>query len=428
MSAGPRRKPPPPALPLTYFCFAYVALPFALFVALLAPGSIAGFFFHARMFAVVHSVTLGWITPSIFGALYIVAPLALRVDLPVRRLDWFVCVGLIVGALGVVGHFWIATYEGMVWSGGVLFVAFLAMAWRVGRALLESPAPAAVRAHIACAFLNVILAGLLGTLLALNRVRTVLPGDHIADVFGHAHLAAVGWAALTVFGVGYRLLPMFLPAKPPEGRRLWVALVLLEAGVLGIALSFVFGHEYVKWFAVVTALGILAFAVNMAGILRHRVPAPPKLRKPDIGMLQTGFALLCLLFATGVGLFLAFTEEWRIDWIMVYGVVGLLGFLGQIVLGVGMRLLPMYSWVASWAAGEYKKLPTPQWEMTSRPLQWATLVGRLAGIPLLAYGLAQGLHDLIRAGAGTLLLGTLAAGVNTVRILRHAVKGPPPDA
>ena len=31
-------------------------------------------------------------------------------------------------------------------------------------------------------------------------------------------------------------------------------------------------------------------------------------------------------------------------------------------------------------------------------------------------------------GAGLLLLGTFAAGVNTVRILRHAVKGPPEPA
>jgi hypothetical protein len=428
MSAGPRRKPPPPALPLTYFGFAYVALPFALCVALFAPASIAGFFFHARMFAVVHSVTLGWITPSIFGAIYLVAPLALRVELPVTKPDWWVCIGVIVGAVGVIGHFWIGTYEGMVWSGGILFAAFAGMAWRVLRALRESPAPLAVRAHVAVAFVNVMLAGLLGALLALNRVHTVLPGDHIADVFGHAHLAAVGWAALTIFGLGYRLLPMFLPAKPPAGKRLWAALILLETGVLGIALSFLFDHGLVRWCGVVTSLGIAAFLFNMASILRRRVPAPPKLHRPDIGMLQTGFSLLCLLFATGVGLFLAFTEEWRIEWIMVYGVVGLLGFLGQMVLGVGMRLLPMYSWVAAWAAGGYQQLPTSQYEMGSRLLQWATLASWVAGIPLLSYGLASGRHEAIRAGAALLLLGTLAAGVNTVRILRHAVKPPAPDA
>ena len=42
----------------------------------LNPRGVSGFFYHSRMLAIVHLVTLGWITNSIFGSLYIVGPIA----------------------------------------------------------------------------------------------------------------------------------------------------------------------------------------------------------------------------------------------------------------------------------------------------------------------------------------------------------------
>ena len=47
-----------------------LALAFAA-IALDARG-VAGFFYHSRMLARVHLVTLGWLTASILGSLYMV--------------------------------------------------------------------------------------------------------------------------------------------------------------------------------------------------------------------------------------------------------------------------------------------------------------------------------------------------------------------
>ena len=41
------------------------------------------------MIGVVHLVTLGWISGSILGALFIVGPLELRMPMPVGRLDYW---------------------------------------------------------------------------------------------------------------------------------------------------------------------------------------------------------------------------------------------------------------------------------------------------------------------------------------------------
>ena len=91
----------------------------AAFAALaFEPARFAGFFYHPRMIAVVHLVTLGWISASILGALYMIAPMALRARLPAGRLDFAAWWVYAIGVLGMVSHFWLDSPKGMVWSAG----------------------------------------------------------------------------------------------------------------------------------------------------------------------------------------------------------------------------------------------------------------------------------------------------------------------
>jgi hypothetical protein len=417
---GQRENVPPRALPVVYFLVGHLALAFALIVPALDPRSVSGFFFSPRMFAVVHLVTLGWITTSIFGALYIVAPLALRMPMKTNWLDWTVCVLTIGGAAGVIAHFWISGYSGVAWSGKVLLVAFCMMAWRVLGALKRGRSPRAVKAHIGLGIVNLILAATLGTLLALNRQKTILPGNHITNVFAHAHGAIVGWATVIVFGVGYRLLPMFLPAGQPKSRWIWGSALLLEVGVSGLFVGFMFHHPLVRPFAVVTAAGVGVFLLFVVAMIRDPKPGAKKLIRPDLGMLHAMQALFYLLLATIIGLALVFSSHWHVEWGKVYGVFVLLGFLGQIIIGIGMRLMPMFSFLGSWSGADFKVLPKNPHQMPVRPLQYLTLAFWTVGVPVFAYGLGWDAFGWLVAGAWTLLAGTVCAGVNTVRVLSFA--------
>lgn len=80
-------KSPARLVPLLYLGTAHIALALACLLAALWPRAVAGFFYHSWMVALVHMVTIGWITFSILGAIYIVGPLALRMEMPVRRMD-----------------------------------------------------------------------------------------------------------------------------------------------------------------------------------------------------------------------------------------------------------------------------------------------------------------------------------------------------
>ena len=44
---------------------------------------------------------------SIVGAFYLVAPLALRLDMPERRADYAAYALAVIGLIGMAGHFWI---------------------------------------------------------------------------------------------------------------------------------------------------------------------------------------------------------------------------------------------------------------------------------------------------------------------------------
>ena len=397
-----RRSAPPRRLPIVYLAIGHAALLFALFVAALVPASIDTFFYHPRMFAVVHLVTLGWITHSILGATYLAAPMALRAELPAGKLDGWACAFVSIGASGVVAHFWLEGYSGVAYSGGMLLLAFGYLA---------------IRALVGTAYLNLLATALYGTLLSINKNHPFLPGDHLDNVYAHAHLGLVGWGLLMFFGVGLRMLPMYLPAKPPPDKSAWALLLLVEGGLIALGACWIVAPDSARWAALVVALGVAWFARLVIGMLRNRLPAPPALRRPDIGMLQVLAALGYLALATGTGLYLVFAERLDLGAVMAYGTFVLLGFFGQLILGIEMRLLPMYAWISSWTASGYEKLPVSPHERPVRPLQAVCLVAWTIGVPCMAYGLWHAEHRVVSAAAWTLIAGTLAATANTVRVL-----------
>jgi hypothetical protein len=426
--ASPSERLPPRTLPVVYVAAAHVALAAAFLAIGLEPSRFMGFYYHPKMLAVVHLVTLGWITGTTLGLSYVAGPLALRMTVRAGWLDGVACALFLLGAGGVVAHFWLDAYVGVAWAGMLILPALVVVAARMGKGLRGGGAPLPVRLHVACAYANLLLAALLAVHLALGKSGE----DHsvpLHHVHAHAHLAAAGWATMMVMGVGYRLLAMLFPAAPPGDRICWTTLVLFEVGILGLAEALV--AKWPPWpFALLVAA---ALAVFLGAVVRmrflHPRPPPAKLRRPDYGVLHVAFALLCLAAAAGIGLLLAFSEEMRPDAIKTYGTLGLLGFLSQMIVGVEMRLLPMFAFTEALARGGFKALPTSPHDMPSRRLQAVSLVAWLLGVPLLAWGLSGEVGDPsgeggVQGAAWTLLAGTVAAGASSARVLRLAYRAP----
>ena len=413
---------PPRLLPILYYGAAHVALAPPFGAVALDPRGVSGFFYHARILGIVHLVTLGWITCSILGSLYLVGPIALRVSIPATWADYTAFVLVLTGIVGMVAHFWIEDYGGMAWSAATVGAGILAAGVHVVRCLGRATLPRAVSAHIVLAFVNIGGAATLGVLIGFDKLYHFLPGFVLANVVAHAHLAAIGWASMMVVGVAYRLLPMVLPAEMPKGPRLWTSAVLLQTGVSGLFVTLLLRRPFAWIFALTVVAGFAAFLWQVAWMLRRPRPRPPGLRTPDPAVWHAAASFASLAIASVLGLWLTLAEPSAstLRVAMAYGAFGLVGFLAQMVVGMQGRLLPLFAWYWAYANTGYKgPVPSPH-EMPWRGGQELVFVLWLFGVPALAGGLAFDAVPFVSAAAWCLLAATLVDSVNAIRILRHA--------
>ena len=428
---------PPPAqaflparrAPLLYFAFAHACLFAAMALLAARPSELGGFYYHPRLIAVVHLVTLGFITSSILGALYLVCPLALRLPLPEGRADTVMAVAWMVGVIGVASHFWIELYSGMAWAGAT---ALLTPAWlgsRVLSGLPRAPVPLEARLPIGLAIVNLYLAGGLGVLLGINKYHPFLAVAQMDGVHAHLHLAAVGFATLMVVGAGYRMLPMAIPAAMPRGRIAFASTIAIEAGTLGLAAALLWARAWVPPFAFLVLAGLGLFLSRVVYMLRNRRPPPAERPRPDWALFHAMQALTYLVLTGGIGAGLAVLtpSDATLRLAMAYGACGLLGFLCQIVVGIEARLWPLSAWLHGFAAGGYRELPPSLHTAIPRAAAAAALALWTLGVPCLASGMALDRFGWTRTGAASLGLAVALAAASGARAIRRLGRraGPP---
>lgn len=410
---------PAPTLPLVYFAGSHLSLAVAAGAVALSPDLPGAFHYHPRSIALIHLVTLGWISGSILGAFYIVAPLALGMPFRAGRIDALACVLFWMSAAGMIGGFWTGRYDLVA---AAAFGVLAPLAFVGARALAgfsRARIPGGVKLHVGLAFANVVAAGALGIWFAFNRVSAGLPWSPLALAVAHGHLAALGWATMMIFGVAYRLIPMFVPAAMPSSR-LGVSAVLLEAGTLGLTWSIATGRSTLVWLPAVFG-AFAAFFVQVRRIVQERRPRPVDLPPRDWSTWQTHTALLYVLVAAALGLWLALGGPDVLAW--AYGVAGLLGFVGQMIAGIAGRLLPMHAWYRAMAALDGAPPPVSAHRLIEPRLALAVFVLWSIALPMLIAGLSGAGPALIAAGGIALAAGTLANAWHGALIVVRAGRG-----
>ncbi len=367
------------------------------------------------MVALVHLVTIGWITFSILGAIYIVGPIALRMEMPARRRDVVAYAFGVIGLIGMVSHFWIEQYSGMTWSAATVAIGVMYLTTRVARGIWRANVQAAVKLHIVLACVNFWIAASMGVLIGWDKASHFLPGFVMNNVFAHAHLAALGWATMMVMGVGYRLLPMVLPSKMPAGRSLMASAVLLEIGVLGLFVTLLVRSSWTLLFGVSIVCGLAAFAGHVVWMVRHPAPKPPASPRTDFAVLHAASAGVSLAAAAAIGLTLlvAPASPRMLQAAAAYGVLGLVGFLAQMVIAMEARLLPMVAWYWAYADSGCQAPPAAPQTMRDRGLQLIVFTTWTTGVPTLAAGMFLESAGLVAAGAWALFAGVAIATLDS---------------
>ena len=130
-------------------------------------------------------------------------------------------------------------------------------------------------------------------------------------------------------------------------------------------------------------------------------------------------AMACLVAACGLGLYLSMSErsETTLALALAYGVLGLIGFLSQIIVGVLGRVLPLFAWLWGFSDRAYVESPPSLHRAPVRSLQGLVFALWTAGVPLLAVGLASDRTALLSSGAWMLLVAVVAGLANAAVVL-----------
>jgi hypothetical protein len=249
----------------------------------------------------------------------------------------------------------------------------------------------------------------------------------LANVFAHAHLAAIGWATMMVVGIAYRLLPMMLPAQAPSGPSMFASAILLEAGALTLFAGLILRAGWAAAGAAMAIAGLASAAAHVARMIRHRRRKPAGAPRVEFAVLHAAAAGVCLVIACALGLFLMLAppSENGLRVALAYGVVGLVGFLAQIIVGMQSRLLAMFTWYYAMVGTSFRGPVTPPHAMYDRRLQQLVFTAWTFAVPALAAGLALNAIPLLAAGAWTLCGAVLLSAVGHAQVIRRAGAGVP---
>lgn len=409
-------------LPMHFFISAVALFGLGVIAVPWVIGDLLDFFYHPRILATTHTFTLGWITSAIMGVMYRLVPAMTKRPLPFPRLARWQFGLYLFSATGLITHMLLGAWP-PTWMAAaviVLSVIFFAMnMWPcLGPAWHKSPAETGMCMSI----LFLLLAASLGTALALDKSLGFLPGNVISNLASHAHLAALGWVSLTICSVSYRMAPAFLLSELTVPRLAVWQLYSLATGVTGLGLSLLGWIPGARVWSAIVMLALLGYVGVLSTLIRNR-------RTPiDWTMRHAMAGIVCLLLSIGLGFSLLWIEPDSATGNRVagaYGVLGLLGWVTNLIIGMSFKLFPGFV-VGVRDRHGWPKLAISELSLLRyRPIVFCLLN---AGVLTLAGGLISAQVSVARLGAIILAIGGVIYVTAMARTLSYAYHSSTPPA
>jgi hypothetical protein len=408
---------PSPLLPGEHFAAAILFL-FLGSVGLvwIAPELAAGLYLSPHVAGVTHCFTLGWLSMTIFGALYQLLPVALGVPIRSERAGHASFLsfapGVALFASGVAFSSPPLRYAGIT----LISIGILCIVTNIALSLRRVVARDVIWAAIAIglAFLSATL--VLGALLAEN-LRAGFLGDWRVRVLAtHLHVALLGWVLTMIAGISHRLLPMFLLSHTADTRWTRRALGLLSGGVvlLGCGLTESLRVPYVNlpWMGLVLIEGgVVCFLAQAALFFWARTR--PRL---DAGLRHVAFALFFIATAAVMGPLVLANDAGHRNLDAGYVVLGLLGGLTLYVIGQFYKVVPFLAWMARFREDIGKKPVPTVAQLYSARVAHADLALLVTGIAGMATGVVTAVEPIVRVAAVLIVAGVTLFASQMTRV------------
>ncbi len=293
-----------------------------------------------HLLAFVHLALLGWVTILAVGVLYQMLPVIQQAALWGEASGPFVLGGLAIGTAGLAVGFWTFRVPWLIAGGTLVVAALVVFLVAMAGTLRRVTAWNMKGVYVAFALGYLALTIILGLAMALD-FRFGFLGPALGRLLVvHVHLGVIGWLTVLVVGVSYQLVPMFGLAHGYSERPAWLVLVLLNFGLLTLAMAVLMDTTLlIKALAALPVLaGVALYVGDMVRIIRRRMR-----RRMDISLRYMLASLVYLLAAaaTGVGLLLRLPAE---RWAIAYGYLAIAGWVGLVVIGMAHKIVPLLVW------------------------------------------------------------------------------------
>ena len=303
----------------------------------------SGFHFQPIILAITHIATLGWITMIIFGALFQLIPVVLEVKLYSEKLAEIQFWIFTIGIIGFVYSFLnFGNSEIMISSAGILNIAMLIFSYNSIATLLKVKKWNLTGYYLAAAIFYFFITAVVGLLLAINLFHPYINSNHLNYLNMHVHLAFIGWVAMVIMGVSFKLIPMFTLSHGYSLNSGKLAFTMINIGLLGLSIAMYNQNtNYIFYlFSILIAVGIFIFLFQIKLIFSKRLR-----KKNDVGLKFTVTAYIMLAIVTLLGLLISIIDYYSItNLTLIYGYLIVFGFVSFIIVGQMYKIVPFLVW------------------------------------------------------------------------------------
>lgn len=374
---------PPFKIVLKYFIAAIASYLLANVLLLFNYDTFQGHHFQPKLLSITHIATLGWITMIIFGALFQLIPVVLQVKLFSEVLAEIQFWIYLFGVIALTYSFWFFTIDLPLTLGASLInLAVIIFLINVIVTLTRVKEWNITATYLTAALFYLLVTAAAGLLLAINLGFPYIEGNHLVYISYHVNIAVVGWVAMVIMGVTFKLIPMFTLSHNFSKRSGKWAFVLINAGLIGFLYELHAPDLKILYFlsAFLTAFGIFFFLYQVYLIFKERIR-----KKLDAALKYSVTSFIFFGISTIFSLLFLFIDYTTINNIsLAYGYVIFFGFISMLIIGQMYKILPFLTWYHKYSSkAGLEKVPMLK-DLYNEKLSYISyylMLGAVIGVP-----------------------------------------------
>jgi hypothetical protein len=382
--------------------------PWVLPLALQAPG-------FPHVLALVHIVTLGWLTMTIMGASLQLVPVIVVSPLQATALlrwQYPVFLGGVICLL--TGFWWWQTWL-LILGGTVIVLAVVHYVIVLSRTFARATTRPLTVSFLIASLIYLCVVVSLGLTAAWNFVTGFLGVETEHILLVHVTLGVVGWLSCTLVGVSYTLGRLFLLAHTHDDRWGRLVFLLLNGGITLLASGVLSGWMLLEWGGGALLIGAtLIFTGDTRRMLKAR-----QRKRLEVTQYHSLAATAYFVLVIGAGVVILL-GGWGTPAVMTaLALAALIGWLGQSTVGYLYKIVPFLVWSERYGPLVGKQRVPLMREMVQQRWTWASWWLINLSLPgMIGAALAQQVI-VLRVASGGLALGLWLVAANLFLVVWH---------